>query len=64
MLRKRFREEKRELKVEVAKDSELKERGALDIALVPERSEDIELAKRIRYHGQGESEPSILSNIL
>ncbi|XP_078354041.1 coiled-coil domain-containing protein 130 homolog [Oculina patagonica] len=53
LLRKRFREEKREIKVEAAKDSELKERGALDIALVPERSEDIELARRIRYHGQG-----------
>jgi len=53
LLRKRFREEKQELKVQAAKDDELKERGALDVALVPEKQEDIELAKKIRYHGQG-----------
>ena len=35
------------------KDHELKERGALDVTLVPERLEDIELAKKIRYHGEG-----------
>jgi len=53
LLRKRFREEKQELKVQAAKDDELKERGALDVTLVPEKQEDIELAKKIRYHGQG-----------
>lgn len=53
LLRKRFREEKQELKVQAAKDGDLKERGALDVALVPEKPEDIELAKKIRYHGQG-----------
>ena len=41
------------MKVRAAKDDELKERGALDVALVPEKQEDIELAKKIRYHGQG-----------
>ena len=41
------------MKVQAAKDDELKERGALDVALVPEKQEDIELAKKIRYHGQG-----------
>jgi len=41
------------LKVQAAKDDELKERGALDVALVPEKQEDIEMAKKIRYHGQG-----------
>ena len=53
LLRKRFREEKQELKVQTAKDNELKEKGALDLALVPESSEDIDLAKKIRYHEQG-----------
>lgn len=41
------------MKVQAAKDGDLKERGALDVALVPEKPEDIELAKKIRYHGQG-----------
>ena len=53
LLRKKFRETKREVKAQEMKDSELKQRAALDLALVPERLEDIELAKKIRYHGEG-----------
>ena len=53
LLRKKFREKKHELKAEEVKDNELKERAALDVALVPERAEDIELARKIRYHGEG-----------
>lgn len=41
------------MKVQEAKDDELKERGALDVALVPEQQQDIELAKKIKYHRQG-----------
>ena len=41
------------MKVQEAKDHELKDRGALDVALLPEQQEDIELAKKIRYHVQG-----------
>ena len=53
LLRKKFREQKHELKAQEMKDNELKERGALDLSLVPERLEDIQLAKKIRYHGEG-----------
>lgn len=53
LLRKIFREKKHELKAQETKDTELKEKAALDISLVPERLEDIELAKKIRYHGEG-----------
>ena len=53
LLRKKFREQKHELKAQEMKDNELKERGALDFSLVPERLEDIQLAKKIRYHGEG-----------
>ena len=53
LLRKKFRETKREVKAQEMKDSELKQRAALDVVLVPERLEDIELAKKIRYHGEG-----------
>ena len=41
------------MKIQATKDNELKERGALDVPLVPETHEDIKLAKKIRYHGQG-----------
>jgi len=50
------------LKVQAAKDDELKERGALDVTLVPEKREDVELAKKIRYHGQGGLESLIHAN--
>ena len=53
LLRKKFREQKHELKAQEMIDNELKERGALDITLVPERLEDVELAKKIRYIGEG-----------
>lgn len=53
LLRKKFREQKHELKAQEMKDNELKERGALDLSLVPERLEDIQLAKKIRYLGEG-----------
>lgn len=53
LLRKKFREQKHELKAQEMIDNELKERGALDITLVPERLEDVECAKKIRYIGQG-----------
>lgn len=53
LLRKKFREQKHELKAQQMIDNELKERGALDITLVPERLEDVELAKKIRYIGEG-----------
>ena len=55
ILRKKFREEKKELKFEETKDEELKAKGALDVELVPERAEDIDLAKRIRYKNEGET---------
>ena len=44
------------------KDDELKERGALDVALLPEQQQDIELAKKIRYHGQGGLESLMRAN--
>lgn len=53
LLRKKFREQKHELKAQEMIDNELKERGALDVTLVPERLEDVELAKKIRYIGEG-----------
>lgn len=53
LLRKKFREQKHELKAQKVKDNALKEKGSLDVALVPERLEDIELAKKIQYHGEG-----------
>ena len=53
LLRKKFRERKHEVKAQEKKDSDLKEKGALDVTLVPERVEDIELAKKIRYRGGG-----------
>ena len=53
LLRKKFREQKHELKAQEMIDNELKERGALDITLVPERLEDVERAKKIRYIGEG-----------
>lgn len=53
LLRKKFREQKQDLNAQAMKDNELKDRGALDVSLVPEREEDIELANRIRYHGKG-----------
>ena len=53
LLRKKFREQKHELKAQEMIDNDLKERGALDITLVPERLEDVERAKKIRYIGQG-----------
>lgn len=53
LLRKKFREQKHEMKAQEMKDNELKERGALDVTLVPERLEDVELAKKIRYRGEG-----------
>ena len=53
LLRKKFRETKHELKAQEMKDRELKQRAALDVPLVPEKLEDIELARKIRYHGEG-----------
>lgn len=53
LLRKKFREQKHELKAQEMIDNELKERGALDITLVPESLEDVERAKKIRYIGEG-----------
>ncbi|XP_015759660.1 PREDICTED: coiled-coil domain-containing protein 130 homolog [Acropora digitifera] len=53
LLRKKFRVQKHELKAQEMIDNELKERGALDITLVPERLEDVERAKNIRYIGEG-----------
>lgn len=53
LLRKKFREQKYELKAQEMIDNELKERGALDITLVPESLEDVERAKKIRYIGEG-----------
>ena len=53
LLRKKFREEKKELKAAEATDEALKQRGALDLPLLPERLEDVELARKIRYHSEG-----------
>ena len=55
LLRNKFRQEKREWKAQEMKDDELRERAGLDLVLLPERQEDIELASRIKYHGEGRS---------
>ncbi|EDO42521.1 predicted protein, partial [Nematostella vectensis] len=53
ILRKKFREEKKDIKAQKDADAELAQRGSLDISLVPERLEDIEQARRMRYHNEG-----------
>ena len=59
-VRKRFREEKKELKLGETKDNELKARGALEISLLPEKPEDIDLAKSIRYKNEGRPHEVVL----
>ena len=53
LLRKKFREEKKELKAVEATDNALKQRGALDLPLLPEMAEDVDHARRMRYHRKG-----------
>ena len=54
MLRKKFRQEKKVILRKEEKDQEIKEKGGLNLHLVNESPEDIALAKKIKYHNEGE----------
>jgi coiled-coil domain-containing protein 130 len=53
LLRKKFREEKKNIADIKIADDEIRKKGSLDIDLVPEQPEDVERAKKIKFYNAG-----------